>query len=167
MDEMSPEIVRLLLALLQQEDNANYFYQAARVWARSVGYPGAERKFACYAKKHKHHAKCLQNIFADWNGKVDWVGVKPRSTYFLALPDTVTDAAKVENDLMKEYDDASRGIMALSLGVFDEVNKLRKCATDNALEFGELVDKLKLIDNKDGFALVYYDRKTLKWPARD
>lgn len=164
---MSPEIIALLQALLSGEDSANYFYQAARVWARSVGYPGAERKFKCYAKKHKHHAKCLQNIFADWNGKIDWVGVKPRSTWFLALPDAVADAAKVESDLMKAYDDSSRSIMELSLGIFDEVNKLRKCATDSALEFEELVDKLKLIDNKDGFALVYYDRKTLKWPARD
>lgn len=167
MDEMSPEIAALLMALLQQEDNANYFYQAARVWARSVGYPGAERKFKCYAKKHKHHAKCIQNIFADWKGKIEWAGVKPRSTYFLALPDTVTDAAKVEGDLMKAYDESSRSIMEMSLGIFDEVNKLRKCATDGALEFNELVDKLKLIDPKNGLDLVYYDRKILRWPARD
>jgi ferritin len=167
MDEMSQDIMNLLLALLQGEDGANYFYQAARVWARSVGYPGAERKFACYAKKHKHHAKCLQNIFADWGGKITWPGIKPPSTYFLLLPDVVTDAAKVENDLMVVYDNSSRKIMDLSLGVFDEVNKLRKCATDSAQEFAELVDKLKLIDEKNGLALVYFDRKILRWPARD
>jgi ferritin len=163
MDEMSPEIAALLMAILQQEDNANYFYQAARVWARSTGYPGAEQKFKCYAKKHKHNAKCLQNVFADWDGKIDWLGVKPRSTYFLELPDTVTDAAKVEADLMKAYDDSSRQIMELSLGIFDEVNKLRKCATDNALEFDEFVEKLKLIDTKDKLSILYFDRKILRW----
>jgi hypothetical protein len=163
MDEMSPEIAALLMALLQQEDNANYFYQAARVWARSTGYPGAEQKFKCYAKKHKHRAKCIQNVFADWNGKIDWAGVKPRSTYFLELPDTVTDAAKVEADLMKAYDDSARTIMDLSLGIFDEVNKLRKCATDGALEFGEFVEKLKLIDTKDKLSILYFDRKILRW----
>lgn len=167
MDEMSPEIAALLMALLQQEDNANYFYQAARVWARSTGYPGAEQKFKCYAKIHKHHAKCIQDIFADWNGKIEWAGVKPRSTYFLALPDTVADAAKVEGDLMKAYDESSRSIMEISLGIFDEVNKLRKCATDGALEFDELADKLKLIDPKNGLDLVYYDRKVLRWPSRN
>jgi hypothetical protein len=164
MDKMPQQAADLLLPLLLDEDNANYFFQSARVWARGTGYEGAERKFKCYAKKHKHHSKCIQNIFADWGGEIKWPAIPAPAAYFPGgLPDAITDAAKVEDELMTKYDKAARGIMEISLGIFDDVNKLRKCATDNALEFAELVEKMELIDKTNRLSLFYFDRKVIRW----
>lgn len=166
MDEMSQNIIDLLLALLQGEDSANYFYQAARVWARTVGYRGAEEKFKHLSEKHAHHAKCLQNIFADWKGKIVWPGIKPPSTYFLLLPDVITDAAKVENDLVAAYEGAAKGTTDVSLGIADDVNKLRQRTTEIALHLNELVTKLALFGSKNGLDMVIYDEKFLCLPMK-
>lgn len=163
---MPQEVINLLNPILIQEETARYFYEAARTWARKIGYCGAQEQFKCYAHAHKHNIKCLMNAFADWNGTIKFEGVPAPQSYFLALPDVVKDAAGVEEDLMVQYNKAAPIIMGLHLGIFDEINKLRKRETGFYQEWDEYVDKLGLFNIKNPLDLVYFDRKILSWPSR-
>lgn len=163
MDKMPQGIIDLLNPILIAENAARYFYEAARTWARGKGYCGAERQFKCYAKYHKHNIKLLMNVFADWSGEIKYEGVPAPQAFFVGLPDTISDAAGVEESLMGQYDKATPAIMGLHLGVFDEVNKLRQRETDFYQEMDEYVEKLKLFNVKNPLDLVYFDRKVLRW----
>lgn len=164
---MPQEVIDLLNPIIIQENAARYFYEAARTWARGKGYCGAERQFTCYVHYHKHNIKKLMNIFADWSGEITYSAVPAPQAFFIALPDTLTDAAGVEEGLMEQYNKVSPAIMGLHLGIFDEVNKLRTRETEFYQEMDEYVEKLKLINVKNPLDIVYFDRKILKWPSRD
>lgn len=163
---MPQEAVDLLNPIFIQESTARYFFEAARTWARGKGYCGAEARFKCYGHAHKHNIKLLMNIFADWGGEIKYDGVPAPQSYFLALPDVIGDADGVEESLMEAYNKACPAIMQVHLGIFDDVEKLRRRATEFYQEMDEYVDKLKLINVKDPLSLVYFDRKVLRWPSR-
>lgn len=164
MDKMPQEAIDLLTPIIVSEETARYFYEAARTWARGKGYPGAERQFNCYVHYHKHNLKKLMNTFADWNGKIVFGTISAPASYFPGgLPDAITEAANVEEGLMGQYNKAATAIMGLHLGIFDEVDDLRKRETGFYQEMDEFVEKLQLIDVKNGLDLVYFDRKVIRW----
>ena len=149
--------VQLLTERIRDEYTAHYFYRNASNWCKNKNYTKAASFFEGEADSELEHAKGLQNYLVDFN--IQPVILKTETDkVFNSLIEIISDAYKMEYDLMNSYNRISSSLLSSDLTTFDFLQEYRKIQKDAVIEYSDLLNALQLIDHNDKFQILYFEQ---------
>ena len=148
-EQLSQEVVDLLLPRLQDEFNAFYFYRSATNWCQNKGFFKAASFFKSESDDELLHAKKIEDYIVDWNMTPNLPNILKPVLEFKDLAEVIEKAYDMEFALYEGYEDTSMKIFKTGdLCVFDFLQSYRVAQKEAVAEYS---DKLNVVEgtNRD------------------
>jgi ferritin len=148
-EQLSQEVVNLLLPRLQDEFNAFYFYRSATNWCQNKGFFKAAAFFKAESDDELLHAKNIEDYIVDWNMTPSLPNITKPVLEFKDLVEVIEKAYDMEFALYEGYEDTSMKIFKTGdLCVFDFLQAYRVGQKEAVAEYS---DKLNVVEgtNRD------------------
>jgi ferritin len=148
-EQLSQEVVNLLLQRLQDEFNAFYFYRSATNWCQNKGFFKAASFFKAESEDELAHAKKIEDYIVDWNVTPTLPNILVPTLEFTDVVDIIEKAYDMEFSLYEGYEETSMKIFKVGdLCVFDFLQFYRTTQKEAVAEYS---DKLNIVEgtNRD------------------
>ena len=160
--KIDSKLSSMLSERLKDEKTAEYFYNSATNWCRTMGYETAAKYFEEEAKSELGHFQMLSDYITGFNVNPILSPLSSPQT-FTDLWDIIKKAYTMELGLMDAYNKVSDEAFDKDLNLFDFLKKMRDIQSESVIEYANLYNQYEItVDAEDKMSIVYFTETFMK-----